>query len=106
MYPGLSLPAIFTGVANGTLRPALPPDAPQLWCVAGLHLTVTAQALSSAQRVRIDRKHTKIHLHSSVLELCEVKHAVSRPFLLEMNFLGMAPGNERLRDRALHARPV
>ncbi|KAK9902160.1 hypothetical protein WJX75_006376 [Coccomyxa subellipsoidea] len=31
VYPGLSLPAIFTGVVNGTLRPKLPPDAPQLW---------------------------------------------------------------------------
>ncbi|CAL8465986.1 g5522 [Coccomyxa elongata] len=31
VYPGLSLPAIFTGVVNGTLRPALPPDAPQPW---------------------------------------------------------------------------
>ena len=34
----------------------------------------------------MDRKHTKIHLHSSVLELYEVKHAVSRHFLLEINF--------------------
>ncbi|BDA48239.1 probable serine/threonine-protein kinase kinX [Coccomyxa sp. Obi] len=31
VYPGLSLPAIFTGVINGTLRPAMPPDAPQPW---------------------------------------------------------------------------
>lgn len=31
VYPGLSLPAIFSGVVNGTLRPALPPDAPQPW---------------------------------------------------------------------------
>ena len=36
IYPGLSLPTIFSGVINGTLRPELPSNAPADWCVPQL----------------------------------------------------------------------